>query len=505
MSDPASAEDVRLFRRALILGVTGALLLRLIPWGAGAFLWSILFLAAAVGVLAGTGRAVLPALVLPVTICLVAAAGIVWRDSPVLLALDVVALFGGFILFSLGPRGIRAGATGVSLVVLSLVLTLGQSVAGLFRLLFRRPVWRGLGGQSESAPANSTASGRWTVIRGVIIAFPALLVFGGLLVAADAGFATLLNRLIRFDVADVLATVVVGLFITAVCAGFFHSLATGDNVTPLGRPAFFSLGASEVTIALALIDALFGLFVAVQFRYLFGGSAAIGTASSLTHSEYARRGFFELVTVVALVVPMLLAAEWIIDKRDARTVARFRIAAVVQVLLVLMIAGSAWHRMALYRDAFGLTELRLYTTAFMLWLAFILLYLAATVLTGQRQRFFVGATASAVAALLAVHAVNPDALIVRTNAGRAVTGERALDTTYATTLGADATPALLANLERLGPDRACAAKTLLHRDAKRPRSWRTWNWSRWRAHLEIEERRPELQRYAASCVPLHRS
>ena len=76
-------------------------------------------------------------------------------------------------------------------------------------------------------------------------------------------------------------------------------------------------GSSEGGRLLALVDALFAAFVAVQFRYLFGGEAMVG-AASLTRAEYARRGFFELATVVALVVPMLLVAEWIIDKRDAR-------------------------------------------------------------------------------------------------------------------------------------------------------------------------------------------
>lgn len=476
----------RLLRRAFYLGVAGALLLRLIPWGAGALLWSIAFLAVAVRVVPG-------APLLPVTIALAAAGGIVWRDSPVLVGLDVLVLFGGFALLSLGPRGIQARAAGMSQVALGLVVTAVQSIAGFFVLLIQ--------GVKARRTAESTGSSRSTLLRGLVIAFPALLVFGGLLMAADAAFATLVERLIHFDVEDIFATTVVALFITAACAGFFHSLTTGNEAPHPGRPEFFSLGAAEVTIALALVDALFAAFVAVQFRYLFGGEAVVGTAATLTRSEYARRGFFELATVVALVVPMLLFAEWIIDKRDARAVVRFRLAAGVQVLLVLVIAASAWHRMALYRDAFGLTELRVYTAAFMLWLAFVLIWLAVTVLVGHRQRFFLGAVASSIAALLALHAINPDALIVRTNAGRAATGARPLDTTYATTLSADATPALLATFDRLGDGRPCAAKTLLARDATRPRSWRTWNWSRWRAHVEIERRRQDLQRYAMSCAP----
>ena len=239
--------------------------------------------------------------------------------------------------------------------------------------------------------------------------------------------------------------------------------------------------------------------MAVQFRYFFGGETMVRTAASLSRSEYARRGFFELVTVVALVVPMLLIAEWLIVKTDARAVNRFRVAAAVQVLLVLVIAGSAWQRMALYRNVFGLTELRVYTTAFMLWLAVILIWLSVTVLAGHRERFFAGAAISAYAALFILHAINPDALIVRTNAGRAAVGDRPLDTTYATRLSTDATPALITALPALGTDGPCAARTILDADAHRPASWTSWNWSRSRAHAAVAEHRQELVQQAMRC------
>src|ERR1044072_8057266 len=48
-------------------------------------------------------------------------------------------------------------------------------------------------------------------------------------------------------------------------------------------------------------------------------------------------------------------------------------------------------------------------------LATLLALFAATVLTGHRRQFFIGAVASGLIAVFVLHAINPDALIVRTN------------------------------------------------------------------------------------------
>ena len=51
----------------------------------------------------------------------------------------------------------------------------------------------------------------------------------------------------------------------------------------------------------------------VQLRYLFGGAALVHVTAGLTYAQYARRGFFELVTVAALLLALAarrsLAAE----------------------------------------------------------------------------------------------------------------------------------------------------------------------------------------------------
>src|SRR5262249_40205161 len=147
----------------------------------------------------------------------------------------------------------------------------------------------------------------------------------------------------------------------------------------LPRPRY-RLGFVEVATALALLDLLFLAFVLVQFRYFFGGAVVVESSPRLTYAQYARPGFFGLVTVAALALPLLLLAHALI--RDARP-AQVRLfcalaGALVALLFVIMV--SAVQRMRLYQREYGLTELRVYTTAFMGWLAAVFLWFCATVL-----------------------------------------------------------------------------------------------------------------------------
>lgn len=111
----------------------------------------------------------------------------------------------------------------------------------------------------------------------------------------------------------------------------------------------------------------------------------------------------------------------------------------------------------------------------------------------------IGALASGLVLVVALHALNPDDLIARTNLERAATGRRGLDTSYALSLSSDATPALLAGLNALPTERPCIAKRLLDRDAQFDTDPRTWNASRAQAHAIVNAHAAELKQWAAMC------
>src|SRR5438046_9659678 len=92
--------------------------------------------------------------------------------------------------------------------------------------------------------------------------------------------------------------------------------------------------------------------------------------------------------------------------------------------------ASAFTRMRLYVSEYGLSEDRLYATAFMLYLAGLFGWLAWTTLRGARRRFAFGGLVQGFAMLGVLHLVNPDVLIVRTDLSRPA-AERPFDASYA--------------------------------------------------------------------------
>jgi hypothetical protein len=241
--------------------------------------------------------------------------------------------------------------------------------------------------------------------------------------------------------------------------------------------------------ALAPIALLFAAFLAVQARYLFGGRAVVMGTASLSFSEYARRGFFELVTVSAMMLPILLVADWAVSQHADEDRRRFRRVALCLLVLLSGLLGSAMLRMSIYTEEYGLTEQRLFTTVFMVWLAFVFAWFAATVLRGRRERFTAGALASALLMLLLLNAASPDTVIVRTNAWRAGKG-RPFDAAYLASLGAGAVPAALAVLPALPVNERCEGAHRLFRrwsDEKAvPRN--DWSIERWRARGPMLDR-----------------
>jgi hypothetical protein len=432
---------------ALALGVVGDLVLRPTPWGINLLLWVAALSFGLVAVaqwnnlkLTGGGRWLIgPALIFAALFAL--------RDSIMLNSANFLA-----ILICLGLIAYRAVQGRLRVATLTEYVK-GTTLAGLFSavgallLVFDDIKWGSIkiGGQSKNVAAIGT---------GMLIALPVLLVFGALLTSADAVFQKMINDLFNWDVYEIFTHVFWVGFWAWVVAGFLRMTFIWKEQTAKPSTNKGVLGAVEISIVLGALIVLFLGFVIVQARYLFGGADVLRSMIKLSYAEYARRGFFELVTVAALVLPFLLFMHWLLKKEDARLERLFRLLAGGVIALLFVIMFSALYRMRLYQIEFGLTELRLYTTAFIGWLAIVFVWFMLTVGRGQGDRFVFGALASAFAVLLILNVLNPDDFIVRTNAGR---GEAAnpFDASYVVGLSADAVPALIALLPTMNADDQC--------------------------------------------------
>jgi hypothetical protein len=333
------------------------------------------------------------------------------------------------------------------------------------------------------------------VALGGVLAFPLLVVFGGLFSSADAVFHDVVADLFAINFGSILGHIALFGIFTALSAGYLRgALLRAAPSRWLTDDSRLSLGLIPVATALGLVNFLFLIFVVIQLRYLFGGAELIASATGLTYAEYARRGFFELVMVSGLVLPLLGGADWLVRSESREHQRTFRQLAIVLLLLLAVVMASALVRMRLYVTAFGLSEDRLYATAFMLYLASVFGWFAWTTLRGQRRRFAFGALVQGFATLGVLHLVNPDALIVRTNLARPGSEHR-FDGWYAASLSADAVPLLLASLPRLDGPAQCGVASGLRRQRDRLErdDWRSWNFARARARRLLREQEARVR------------
>lgn len=478
---------------SIVLGLLGDALLRALPWGINVFLWVGTLVLLVIGLLEwqeskakGEGRW----LVVPL---LFFAASLAWRASPTLVFLDIVMLLVTLALAALRTRSGQLRIAGIADYVWALINGGLNAGFGPLMLVFNNIKWKSI--QKEGWTDQATAIG-----RGLLISLPLLFVFGGLFMAADPAFEDIVIDLFDLDMEEVFSHLFLFGFWTWISAGFLRQmlLESGDLTQKTERPSFLRLGIIESGIILGALNLLFLAFVLVQFSYFFGGIAVLERSSGLTYAVYARSGFFELVTVAALVLPLLLAGHWLLDTENPTHHRFFRFLAGSLIALLYVIMVSAVQRMRLYQIEFGMTELRLYTTAFMGWLGIVFAWFIATVLRGQRERFVFGGLISAFAVLAFLHLLNPDAFIVSTNVARQ-DALQPFDSRYVTTLSADAVPTLVNALSEMEEADRCQVAARILDDWTPPEEvdWRSWNWGRYRAWQIVKQNLGSLQ--TAAC------
>ncbi|HMR98775.1 MAG TPA: DUF4173 domain-containing protein [Anaerolineales bacterium] len=358
------------------------------------------------------------------------------------------------------------------------------------------------------------------IVRGIVIALPVIAIFGALLSSADLVFAKRFEEFIDLfnieNLPEYIFRLVYILIFAYIIAGVFLRAAqkSDDQVGEKNLiPPF--LGFTESVIVLGSLTILFAAFVAIQFQYFFGGQANINI-EGYTYSEYARRGFGELVAVAFFSLLILLGLGSI-TKREIETQRRiFSGFGIVLVGLVIVMQVSAFQRLVLYENAYGFSRLRAYTHVFMLWLAVLLIAVAALELLKKERAIGFAMILALMGFIASLALLNVDAFIVRQNIQREVRGvaeedlsERQrveLDTQYFLNLSDDAVPDMAAGFqndslpvsarERIGAALACRWHDRNNEDEAIP--WQGFNLSTYTADRVFVEIKSELTAYTVA-------
>jgi hypothetical protein len=395
---------------------------------------------------------------------------------------------------------------------------IGRAV-GLIGSLVARPVIFGADARKARVEAGLPPPkfNLWPVARGLLIALPVVAVFASLLASADVIFEQRLDEFIELFKLEKLPEYIFRLvYIMMIAYGLagavLHAAYESKDESLAGRersilPPF--LGFIESGIILGSVVILFAAFVAVQFQYFFGGNANIHL-EGYTYSEYARRGFGELVTV-AFFALLLLFTLSSVTRRETEPQRRiFSGLGVTVVALLMVMLVSAYQRLNLYEAVYGFSRLRTYTHVFLVWLGLLLLATIVLEILRREQWFTFAALAASLGFVSSLAILNVDGFIVRQNIQREVVGSALgevdrvdLDAGYFMNLSDDAIPALADTYheseiaaevkEKVGAALACIRQQ--RSLDQRERTWKSFHYARFRADRVLESMETELDRF----------
>lgn len=376
-------------------------------------------------------------------------------------------------------------------------------------------------GTSEDTHSARVTIGR--VVVGVAIAFPILMIFTALLSSADLIFNRAVQDILKaIKLEDIIGHIIfTSIFGWLAIGGLSYGLSRSSKITTLfgmrvsgpvstegeqeeADPPQSSaltmrglLGFLESAIVFFSIDALFLVFVIIQAAALFGGEAFL-RSQGLTYSEYARRGFFELLFVSLIVLVVILALEHFTKREAPGQRIAFIIGSSLMIGLTVIMLGSAYYRMQLYELAYGFTRLRVYPHVFMVWLALLLIAFLVCLYLDRMKVFATACLTVAIGFVLTMNILNPDAFIVQQNLARGHE-EVPIDYAYLGSLSEDATPLLIPLLknpeakEIVGPWLHYRLEQLDRR--QKQAGFGAYHWSISQAYALLSERRSEILKF----------
>ena len=208
--------SLEILQAAALMGLLGNILLRQTPWGMNAFLFVTVFVAALLMLMR--------------------------RRRPELLTFNTIALGGAMVFFASmflirDAIELRVYDTFAILIIMGVILLVNfdikANIAGAFHYAAGF-VWSGLTSMFgpflllgtdidwKAMPGNKISKNIFSVLRGIAIALPLLLIFGALFMAADAVFEGWVNRAFNFDIETVVSHVMLTAVFAWLTAGYFR-------------------------------------------------------------------------------------------------------------------------------------------------------------------------------------------------------------------------------------------------------------------------------------------
>ena len=179
----------------------------------------------------------------------------------------------------------------------------------------------------------------------------------GLLCSADNEFAKIFSTIFKdiniFNVSELTGRIIIIIIAFFYFAGFFMNMLNEEN----GLKEFEEEEKIEkkesytIRMMLTVLNVVYLVFCFTQIKVLF-------TEQNIKYSEFARKGFFQLMIVSLINIVMILKANNKNLKETEKQEKYKKTMCIVMVIFTLVIIISAFARMTLYQQNYGYTRLR---------------------------------------------------------------------------------------------------------------------------------------------------
>lgn len=293
------------------------------------------------------------------------------------------------------------------------------------------------------------------ILIGVLVSIPSVMFLVMMLSSADLVFYNnfiIFNDWFKklFEFINIFK-IIVGTFTGFYLFSHLYSVFTKDNNGFANMISNKTDAANKIkgdvivfNILLTSILVIYTIFIAIQFKYLFSGGVL---PNGLNYSEYARRGFFELVLLSVLNIALILLTTYLLRDKIYDQKNKWALFTKLMLIYLCVITGillvSSYFRMSLYDSAYGFTRLRVLVYIF---LVFEALGLIATLAYIIKHNFNILAVYAAIGLTfyLTLNVVKIDEIIAKRNIDMYLSGQAEdVDMEYLMTLSQDALPQII--------------------------------------------------------------
>ncbi len=251
------------------------------------------------------------------------------------------------------------------------------------------------------------------ILLGIIPAIPVLFVVIPLLMSSDEAFSGMISLAFE-NMALLIFKLIVGFVISIFLIAYCFSLKKKE-LPKIKNCNFSGLESATVISFLSVLSVCYLSYLFSQLAYFFSAFSGFLPADfKFSLSAYARRGFFEMSVIAIINFIIIFATLLLSRKKNGKINLVSRILCTFICIFTLLIITTALSKMFLYINNFGMTELRITTSVFMVFLAVVFIALLIRLFVPSVKVLKTGFISAAIA-LIILGTVNVNSVIARYN------------------------------------------------------------------------------------------